>query len=217
MRRMPAAMADFAHDAEQADLARGARVRAAAKLHRVAVQRCRPAADLHHAHAVAVFLAEELHDVRARLHVGVADLGPGHGGVFEDALVDEALDVGHLLRRERRAAEVEGELVGADVGALLRGVPADDLVQRPVQQMRDGVVALDGLAAGAVHGEADSGAVAERVRGAILCRSPARKCSQASPAFWVLTMSPEFGRRRSSRRCRRPGRPSRRKAARRRG
>ena len=53
-------------DAEQADLARGAGVRAAAKLHRVAVQRGGLAADLHHAHHVAVFLAEELHDVLAR-------------------------------------------------------------------------------------------------------------------------------------------------------
>ena len=57
------------------------------------------------------------------LDVAVFDLGPGDGRVFQDALVDQALDVGHLLRGERRAAEVEGELLGADVGALLRRRP----------------------------------------------------------------------------------------------
>ena len=36
-------------------------------------------------------------------------------------------------------------LSGPDVGAFLRGILADDFVQRPVEQMRDGVVPLDGL------------------------------------------------------------------------
>src|ERR1035438_571965 len=103
----------------------------------------------------SVFLAEELHDVFAALDIAVFGLGPGDGGVFKDALVDEALDVGHLLRRERRAAEVEGELLRADVRALLCGVGADDFVQRPVEQVRDGVVPLDGLAAGAGNGKLD--------------------------------------------------------------
>ena len=53
--------------------------------------------------------------------------------------------------RERRAVEVEGQLLRADEGALLRGVLAHDLVQRPVEQVRDGVVALDGVAARGVH------------------------------------------------------------------
>ena len=140
------------------------------------------------------------------------DLGPGDGRVFQDALVDEALDVGHLLRRERRAAEVEGELLGADVGALLRGVGADDLVQGPVEQVRDGVVALDGLAAGAVHGKLDLRCPAA---GAVAFVAP-RKCSQASPAFWVLVMR-QSSLPCSVRRCRRPGRPFRRRGARCRG
>ena len=37
---------------------------------------------------------------------GVPD-PPQHERVFDDALVDEALDIGHLLGRERGAAEVE--------------------------------------------------------------------------------------------------------------
>ena len=68
-------------------------------------------------------------------------------GVFEDAFVDEFLDVGDLLRRERRAVEIEGQLVRPDEGTFLRRFLAHDFMQRPVQQMRDGVVALDGIAA----------------------------------------------------------------------
>ena len=49
--------------------------------------------------------------------------------------------------RERGAVEIEGQFVRADEGALLRGFLADDFVQRPVEQVRDGVMALDGVAA----------------------------------------------------------------------
>ena len=58
-------------------------------------------------------LASETRDF-AVFHVGVGDFGPAHAGVFEDAFVDEFLNVGDLLRRERRAVEVEGQLVRAD-------------------------------------------------------------------------------------------------------
>ena len=94
-----------------------------------------------------------MQDVLARLHVGVGNFGPAHAGVFEDALVDEFLDVGDLVRRERAAVEVEGQLFRPDVGAFLRGVLAHDFVQRPVEQVRNGMVALDGVAARLVHGE----------------------------------------------------------------
>ena len=60
-----------------------------------------------------------------------------------------------LRGRERGAVEVEGQLVRADEGALLRGFLADDFVQRPVQQVRDGVVPLDGAAARAVELDGD--------------------------------------------------------------
>ena len=88
----------FADDAEQTNLARRARVRAAAKLHGITVQLPCPSANLDDAHRVAVFVAEELHHVLAMLHVGVRDFCPRDAGVFEDALVDELLDVGDLLR-----------------------------------------------------------------------------------------------------------------------
>ena len=63
----------FAADLEETDLAGPADVGAAAKLHRVAVEGAGAAADLHDAHRISVFVAEELH------HVGAAlDLGVGH-------------------------------------------------------------------------------------------------------------------------------------------
>src|SRR5207253_9390589 len=65
----------FADDAEQTDLAGRAGVRAAAKLHRVTVQLPCPAPDLNDPDGVAVFVAEELQDVLARLHVGVGNFG----------------------------------------------------------------------------------------------------------------------------------------------
>ena len=55
----------FADDAEQTDLARRARVRAAAKFHRITIQLPCLAADLDDADDVAVFVAEELHHVLA--------------------------------------------------------------------------------------------------------------------------------------------------------
>ena len=143
------------HDAEQTDLAGRARVRAAAQFHRVTVELVRRAADLDDADGVAVFVAEELHHVLAVLHVGVRDFGPRDAGVFEDAFVDELLDVGDLRGRERGAVEVEGQLVRADEGTFLRGFLAHDFVQRPVEQMRDGVVALDGIATRLLDGERD--------------------------------------------------------------
>ena len=130
-------------------------VRARAEFHRPAVERGSLAADLHDAHGVAVLVAEELHDVRAALDGRVGDFAPRHGVVGEDALVDELLDVGQLARRERRAVEVEGQLRRVDRGTLLRGFLGDDLMERPVQDVRDRVVALDGIAAGLVDGDLD--------------------------------------------------------------
>jgi hypothetical protein len=53
--------------------------------------------------------------------------------------------------RERLRVEVERELVRPDERTFLRRLFAHDLVQRPVQQMRDGVVALDGVAAWTIN------------------------------------------------------------------
>ena len=101
------------------------------------------ATDLDDAHHIAIFVAEELHHVLAVLHVGVRHFRPRDAGVFEDAFVDELLDVGDLRGRERRAVEIEGQLVRPDERTFLRRFLAGDFVQRPMQQMSDGVVALN--------------------------------------------------------------------------
>ena len=124
---------------------------AAAQLHRVAVKRVGLAADLDHANRVAVFVAKKLQDAVIAAHLAVRRLSPAHDGVVDDALVDQLLDVGQLLRRQRRAVEIKRQLIRADMGTLLRGVRAGDLVQRPVEKMRDRVVALYGGTAGGIH------------------------------------------------------------------
>ena len=51
-------------------------------------------------------------------------------------------------------AEVEAQLVGADVGAGLADVAAEALAQRGLQQVRGGVVRLGGVAGAAVDARA---------------------------------------------------------------
>ena len=154
----------FADDAEQTDLARRARVRAAAKFHGITVQLPGVAADLDDADHVAVFVAEELHHVLAVLHVGVRDFRPRDAGVFEDAFVDELLDVGDLRGRERRAVEIERQLVRPDEGTFLRRLLAGDFVQGPMQKMRDGVMTLDRVATSCVNRKRDDIPEGERRR-----------------------------------------------------
>ena len=106
-------------NAEQANLARGACVGAAAQLHRVAVERVGFAADLHHAHRVAILVAEKLQDTFIPGHLAVGHPGPAHDGVVDNALIDQLLNVGHLLRRQRRAVEIKRQLLRANVGTFL--------------------------------------------------------------------------------------------------
>ena len=193
----------FADDAEQTDLARRARVRAAAKFHRITIQLPCAAADLDDADGVAVFVAEELHHVLAVLHVGVRDFRPRDAGVFEDAFVDELLDVGDLRGRERRAVEIEGQLVRPDERTFLRRLLARDFVQRPMQQMRDRVMPLDGVATSFVNARASlpaptAGSVAafDEMQ-PTCCRTSAcvMKCSHVFPDFCVSTSARDFRRR----------------------
>ena len=55
-------------------------------------------ADLHDADDVAIFVAEELHDVGAALDVGVFDLGPGNGETLLDGTIDHLFHLGDLGR-----------------------------------------------------------------------------------------------------------------------
>ncbi len=145
----------FAHDSEGTDLAGRAHVRAAAEFHRVTVQFVRRAADLHHAHEVAVFVAEELHDVGPLLRFRVGNFRPRDGRVLRDLFVHQLFHVAHLLLREGGTGEIEGQLLRPDVAAFLRRVAADDFVQRPMQQMRHGVMALDRGPARAIESHRD--------------------------------------------------------------
>lgn len=148
----------FGDEAEKADLAGVAGVGAAAEFHAPTIERMRFAADLDDADVLGVFFAEELHDALVLLRLFVRHLAPGNDVVGHDALVDEFFDVGELPGGQSGAVEVEGELVRRDVGAFLRGVLADDLVQGPMQDVRDGVVSLDGVTTRGIDGHTDAGA-----------------------------------------------------------
>ena len=101
----------------------------------------------HHAHLVAVFLAEQ----RARAgRDGVVDRHQprGDGRILQHDVVGDVLDLFQFLRRDRLGMrEVETQPVGRDQRALLRDVIAEHLAQRLVQQMRGGMVLPDGDAA----------------------------------------------------------------------
>ena len=130
--------AALARDLEEADITGARHVRAAAQLAR--------AADVEHAHLVAVFLAEEHHRaellrLRDRHHARARRLVAQHLGV------DEAFDAADLLRRHRRAvAEVEARLVLVDERALLLHVRPQHLAQRLVHEVRRRVMAHGAVA-----------------------------------------------------------------------
>ena len=145
----------FGDETEESDLAGVAGVSAAAEFHAPTSQRMGFAADLHDADVLGVFFAEELHDAAVSLGLGVRHFSPGNDVVGDDAFVDEFFYVGELRGGQSGAVEVKGELVRRDVGAFLRGVMADDLVQGPMQDVRDGVVSLDGVTTRRIDGHAD--------------------------------------------------------------
>ena len=129
----------LADDLHQADVAGRADVRTAAQLDR------RPG--LEHADDVAVLLAEE-RDRAHRLGLGLGGLEHARPLVAQRLGVDQLLDLGDLLVGDRLVVrEVEAQPVGADVRAGLLDVIAEHPAQRPVQQVRAGVVAADRLAA----------------------------------------------------------------------
>ena len=123
----------FADDAEEPDFSRAAHMGAATKLHAVAVQSSGLSANLDNPDAVAVLIAEELHDVLAAAHLSISDIAPSNGRIFEDLRIDQTFDRDHLFRREGGTAEVEGQLVRPHVAAFLHGFEADHLMQRPVE------------------------------------------------------------------------------------
>ena len=128
----------FGDDLDQADLAGGGDVRAAAELAAVA-------ADVHHPDDFPVLLAEEGEGI-GRLLVEL-DLGGLDLGVVEDLAVDEALDLAELVRPHLfEMGEIETQPGLGLRRAGLADMGAQHLAQRPVKEMRGGVVARDGAA-----------------------------------------------------------------------
>ena len=128
-----AGKARLAQQEGRADLAGAVDVRAAAQL-------LAPAADVHHADLVAVLLAEDRH--RAGL-AGLVDLHdlPRHRLVRQDVVVHPRVDLFHLLAGDRaRIVEVEAGNVRRHQRAALRRVLAEHVLERPMQDVGDGVV-----------------------------------------------------------------------------
>ena len=102
---------------------------------------------MHHTNGVTVFVTEELEDVGALGDFAACDLCPTYPTIFNDALVDELLNVGQLAWGKRLAVEIEGELVRSNIRTFLRSIGANNFVQCPVKNMGDGVMPLNGGAA----------------------------------------------------------------------
>jgi hypothetical protein len=143
-------------DFDEADFAGGGNVRAAAEFAAVA-------ADVHDADELAVFVAEEGEGALGLLVefglVGV-DLG-----VVDDLGVDELLDLEELgVRDGFEVREVEAHAVGGLGCSGLADVRAEDFAERPVNQVRGTVVAVDRATRREVDGELGGGAGGERGR-----------------------------------------------------
>src|SRR5438132_3901581 len=133
----------FLDDPERAYLAGRPYMSATAKLHRVAVQFLWLAADLNDTDLVAVFLTKKLPDLFAFLRFRIRNFCPRNRSILSDLFVHQLFYIALLLRRERCAREVERQFVRPDVTALLCCIPRDNFMQRPVEQMRPGVVTFD--------------------------------------------------------------------------
>ena len=126
--------APLGRDQEAADLAGGPGVRAAAQLEAVVLDADGP-------DRLAVLLVEE--GVRASLdRLGHAHERDGDGPVLANDAVDLVLDRVELVDGEPAVErEVEAQVVRRDQRAGLASALADDVAQRPMQQVRAGVVA----------------------------------------------------------------------------
>ena len=150
----------FFQDLDQADLAGGASVGAAAKFGR-------EVADPDHAHFVAVLLSEQRHGVI--LVDGRVDgdvLYDFDALVAQHFFVDEVFNVLQFLVFDRgEVREVEAQMIGRDQRSGLLDVLAEDFAQPGVQKMGGGVVAHCGLANRGVNDSVHFVAHANRLLG----------------------------------------------------
>ena len=138
----------------------------------------------HHAHLVAVFLAEQR--ARAgRTRVVERHQPRGHRRILQHDLVGDVLDLLDLVRRHRLGMrEVEPQPVGRDQRALLRDVIAEHLAQRLVQQMGGGMVRADGGC-----GARDRPRARARRPTFSVPSSTVPECTNRSPAFFCVSVT----------------------------
>ncbi len=139
-------------------------MRAAAEFHGVSIQLVRAAADLHDAHDVAILVTKELLNIGALLRFYVGNFGPRNRRVLRDLLVHHFLEITHLLLRQRRARKIERQLLRSHVASLLHRLATNEFVQRPVQNMCDGMVSLDRAATRRINAQFVTGADQETSR-----------------------------------------------------
>src|SRR5690606_38341860 len=102
----------------------------------------RHARDLDHSNDVAVLLAEERHGATID-RLPVAHPADADVRIRPDRLVDQPLDLGTLILRERTGVrEVEPQTIRRNQRTLLEDVLAEDPSQRRVQQVGRRVVTL---------------------------------------------------------------------------
>ena len=115
-------------------------------------------AKLHHAHAVAVFLAEEGDGTEL---LGLFDRHIAmvlHRNVLADTAVHDAFHLAQFLGRNLlEMRKVEAQVVGRHERALLLHVRAEHLAQGLVEQVRGSVVGFAGMACLSVHRGMESG------------------------------------------------------------
>ena len=119
-------------------------------------------ADGHHAHDVAIFLAEQVHGTEGDGIVELHFLG-GHGEVVAQLVVDALLNSGnHGLGRSLGPLEIETQTVRGVFGTTLSGLRAELFAQRFVYHVRGGVRTGNGATAGQIDVRIDFSAHDQR-------------------------------------------------------
>ena len=131
---------------------------------RAAAQFNRKIAHPHHAHDVAVLVAEERE--RAGLdRVVVGHLFGRDLGVFADTRVDLLFDRRQVALADRaRVREIEAQAIGRDHRARLMDTGAEHVAQRVMQDMGRGMIEHRGVVARAIDDELDAASALEVAR-----------------------------------------------------
>ena len=182
-------------DPEKTDLAGRARVRAAAEFHRIAIELIRRRPPICTTRTVSPYLSPKNCMTSARDFTSAYGTSVQVTAAFSTMRSLTSRSMSRTCAAvSARAVEVEGQLVRTDERPFLRRLVADHFVQRPVEQMRHGVMPLDG--AGADRGQllsVPSRSCAGR-RGRLLHPGPSRNVQPVCPVFCVFSDAPELPR-----------------------